>query len=1207
MPRSSRKKGGKEAVAAGGSYHGTGSDDDPSDLGISGRAAPSGVSESVMAVLKNKVRPKRDPKVPEKFDPCQDKRVLSASTAVQEFNRVDHTFTGIIDTFKGVNGYPAVKLNKATLQDLFNKIHDLFGSATGSRRGIGYADDGFSGSISGNDVAKIAMEMMRILSEYLGVPASPEIFKDFVVWDLGSGDGRLLLMLCFLMFKCGRGVELPVNRVNVLRILSAVLVQQTFPQFSYSTLEFSFGDLGTGRPLEDYFQVSSNGGKNKVVVSFCESMDWGDKLAMLKAIAELGPRGPVLVVLADKYYSLRDLEKAFKGYDCKLIMEVKMVGGEQTSVGFFVPRDDAVDLTVSPEDSPAKSAAPPSSPATCRNYAAWQPSCEDSRVDGAAARESDADVSATAFDEEPENDSFAYSSGSDDFGPCKPESSPERFDNPSDECPGKEPEDDSSVSFSGSDDFGACKPEYSPEKSDNPSDECPGSGSDEEGGSNEMSDEKIETSGVETSGFETSGVETSGVETSGVGASGVETSDYISSSSDDEESFDVDNFAGYLAEIKDVLRILIPGICFERVGVKDKTLTIDVHASLTKRGKTDRFTIIASYSYKDTEEEFGRYTHLRMAAMVLNKFENVRSSGNPFQKLKHPFNGGTQSFASVCLRKDPKVGMIKLHLLAVEALDEFMPGLMKEVHDEFLKNGRITSKLRDMIRGTLNSLCVTHSKGVTHGGLCLEAMKHRDSKTGKEIVFGSWKYCKSNEYVYQKQGSDRADSVLFASESYSKFKKTQNPVILSVAYPDISERPLGDILPWVDGVPLGYKQPNAKRGIHSDTCQVPKISESEEKKIVFENGVKQDLYALALLILEPFINNVKEDLPEDVCEAMVCRMAKRREIQKKLRDLYKEEKRFHLLDLLRLIEDYFETCSPSEERSRVIEIAARIVGHGSKAFTYREECIKEEIRAESLVGLLKLVCDLLNYEMDPETPARDALCSPFCMRYLADDEDLEEELTRKGVIVEEPACVKALKRKKKWKGEFIPTVVFNLPGFGLILLYLSNVKKGDYFFYGGFGSARVQRDHAPGEDSTSFHTIPLPDGYQIDGTPRSPDNKERLCLRELIATGSIGSLAASSRKSPGESAKGNMKLDENKKVYTVSINSKECSFILMFATEDVEHGNVPLWDYNWATGCDYVLSIDRIEKGMTAYSIDPARIDFIMRQIELHRATLLKR
>ncbi len=103
-------------------------------------------------------------------------------------------------------------------------------------------------------------------------------------------------------------------------------------------------------------------------------------------------------------------------------------------------------------------------------------------------------------------------------------------------------------------------------------------------------------------------------------------------------------------------------------------------------------------------------------------------------------------------------------------------------------------------------------------------------------------------------------------------------------------------------------------------------------------------------------------------------------------------------------------------------------------------------------------------------------------------------------------------------------------------------------------------------------------------------------------SGAIGQFIASSREDPRVSVKGNLKLNDRGKIYTVRIGEKECSMCLMEVTENVESGQLGTWDYNWSVGCDYVLPDKKNQEGSSVYGSDPTEIEYVRRLIIFHLA-----
>jgi hypothetical protein len=73
----------------------------------------------------------------------------------------------------------------------------------------------------------------------------------------------------------------------------------------------------------------------------------------------------------------------------------------------------------------------------------------------------------------------------------------------------------------------------------------------------------------------------------------------------------------------------------------------------------------------------------------------------------------------------------------------------------FVDGGRVCSNWRLVIRVILDALCNLHFCGVTHSGLCQDAVKRREGVYG--IAFRLWRYCKSVIYGYTSEFLDMED------------------------------------------------------------------------------------------------------------------------------------------------------------------------------------------------------------------------------------------------------------------------------------------------------------------------------------------------------------------------------------------------------------------------------------------------------------------
>ena len=1067
----------------------------------SDESAKAGSSESVQAVLEETSRPRRARTAPVRLVPGENP-VEKAAKVVEE------GFTGVVDVFHGVSTFPKVSVDQVTLSKLFDQIHGLFGTVTGTRRGINYtagSGSGTSGSVTADGVAKMVMVMVKILCACLDVPESAEVFRDFEIWDLGSGDGRLLLMMALLgRFSACFGIDLPGNRVNILRIFNAVLLQEKLPELSYSTVEMSFGDLAVERPLEEYFGRSLNGGARKIVMSFCESIPCkpkmlGDVLEMKDP--ESGELTVRLIVLVDKSPALRGFEEILGcKFDCVERLPVRMIGSEQTNAYFFAPRTEAIDLTASPAR-------------TVRSETSLQPS---PNLDGGGSDGGGSDGSGASSQASPNFDGGA-GRGSD--------GSEDDVDEPSDG--GSE----RSETF----DFG---------RGEGKSDSCDEQGSDEAGAADVDSDE----AGAADVDSDEAGA--ADVDSDEAGAADVDSDEGGADQADGSLADDARLYAEDLRQKREeVLRILkesIPGFEMDEV-VEENTVYFEFQCHLVKRGAQTHFNVAALYS---GERQTGFNSPTWRNAFLCSKFQKG-GDNNFFPKPLYPFNG-KECFGVINPRDE-----VYIHLMATEPLDVFMPDFMKSVQTEFLQCGRINAKYRYFTRDLLNALCFLHFKGVTHGKICEGSLRKREQT--HRLVLTSLEFAKDTKtFEYENIVNDLV---------HAKTRK--------MVYPVVTKKPDDNILHDISGVVLGYKPPS-------------KMS-----------GVEHDLYSVGLLLLIVLVEDVVRPPPEDVFAAKAKNMVVRTKLQNDLHAIYDSKGEIGLGDLLGLVVDFCQHCAHSDERNKVIAIAESIIEEGGEAFTYMEENLIYEVRAENLVNLLKLVCTLLN----GKTTAKDALCSPFAVRYIADDMELERKLVLEGLPVYKHEDVK-LKKGVQSK----PTVMFDIPLIWMNVFAGVDTEPGAHVSgYGAEKGPRTQRNFPPSIKTQSLHTIPLPHGEEIYGAPDNPENLDGVSFSEMVFTGSSGSFIASSREYPAISAPGNVGLDSSNKVQTVHVGSKACSLVSMFAEVFIKRGTVLNWNYNWAAMCGGIAFTDEgIAESASSYRRNPGEFEYIKKQMDKHHKAFLE-
>ena len=504
----------------------------------------------------------------------------------------------------------------------------------------------------------------------------------------------------------------------------------------------------------------------------------------------------------------------------------------------------------------------------------------------------------------------------------------------------------------------------------------------------------------------------------------------------------------------------------------------------------------------------------RMADLCAHS--NDRAPNNCIPKLegtldgRHPF-GEVHVLCDSCSKV--------LAVCSMPGMDPYFAPILRDCKKELHKNGRIDAQWRYFARTLFDLLMYMHQRGLVHGFLCPESFLISNNR----VVLCDFGRHQETERRYEhrpgfselakKKKLGPVDKFIFpgTARDYSNLRNA--PALKAFGY--------------------GYQNKYGMSGFRTP----------DENEVRMSPDI--DMWAAGALLMLLFFGDVGTT-----------------------KDLIDYENKLHQAvtgHSLARFSAYIQGETRHISTLNVVfeRIMQHALGESTRLFSEAEDNIDRyylmHYNTESILEFINLAFRLLHPDGDKRISAKEGFLSGFCSNYIPDSFDLLDELLFRGVFVEGRTMPDGTRTN--------PCVLILEIGKGMCTYSIFDLNdKKIALWYGG---EREVYKASSANCSTNLSAHSLPTAYwNINGTPGDPRVNATLML--LARLGAVGSLAASSRRNPGDSEEGNVSVDRIKEKCVV-LHEVECDTCIvaipMRSNGFTERFEELKWDYDWARVC----------------------------------------